>query len=198
MEFVVIEIAPDCRRIGRFQVAGQPGVNRVRFRGHIGRGVLGPGTYRIVARTLPRGRAVVDTKLVVVARPAREEIASARSANVCGTKPTGRSASATASTPAKPGTATQSKVQKTAQASRAHGVLGARFTKKAIVDAIKGIPPWLFALLVLAIALLAVAALPLRATPTRRGASALAHHRRIVALVGSAVLVAVTVAYTLH
>ena len=46
------------------------------------------------------------------------------------------------------------------QTSRAHGVLGAKFTKKAIVNAIKRIPPWLYALLGLAIALLAVASLP--------------------------------------
>ena len=84
------------------------------------------------------------------------------------------------------------------QTSRTHGVLGARFTKKAIVNAIKRISPWLYALLALAIALLAVAALPLRAAPTRGTAVALAHHRGVVALGGTAMLVAVTVAYALH
>ena len=75
MEFVVIEIAPDCRRVGRFRVAGHPGINRVRFRGRIGGRPLGPGTYRIKARTVPRGRAVVDTELVVVEPgPARDRI----------------------------------------------------------------------------------------------------------------------------
>ena len=55
VEFMVVQVAPDCRRIGRFRVAGHPGVNRVRFRGHIGGRALDPGTYRIKARTLPRG-----------------------------------------------------------------------------------------------------------------------------------------------
>lgn len=200
VEFVVLEVAPDCRRIGRFRVAGRPGVNRVRFRGRIGRRVLGPGTYRITARTLPRGRALVDTKLVVVARPEREEITSARGANACGSKAQGQSTSSTASAPAKPTAATpsaaQDKAEKRATPSRAHGVLGAKFTRA--VDAVRSIPLWLFVLLGLAIALLAVAALPLRATPTRRGASALAHHRGIVALAGAAMLLAVTLAYTLH
>src|SRR6188768_3595717 len=52
VEFMVVQVAPDCRHIGRFRVAGHPGVNRVRFRGHIGGRALDPGTYRIKARTL--------------------------------------------------------------------------------------------------------------------------------------------------
>lgn len=204
VEFLVIELSPDCRRIGRFRVMGRPGVNRVRFRGHIGRRLLGPGTYRITARTLPRGRAVVDTKLVVVMHPDSAEIASGRSANACGSGTRGQSTSSTGSnTPAQPGAgsatpAAQGKAEKQAEAPRAHGVLGTRFTKRAVVDAVKSIPLWLFVLLGLAIALLAVAALPLRAAPTRRGASALAHHRGVVALAGAAALVAVTVSYALH
>lgn len=174
----------------------------MRFRGRIGRRVLGPGTYRITGQTLPRGRSLVDTELVVVARPEKDEIASARGANVCGSKPGGQStSSSTGSTPAKPTAATppaaRDKAEKLATPSRASGVLGARFTKRA-VDAVKSIPPWLFVLLGLAITLLALAALPLRATPTRRGAVALAHHRGLVALGGAAALLAVTVAYTLH
>ena len=77
-----------------------------------------------------------------------------------------------------------------------HGVLGARFAKNAL-GAVKSIPPWLFALLGLALGLLGIAALPVRATPTRQAAMALAHHRGTVALAGAALLVAVTVAYAL-
>jgi hypothetical protein len=200
VEFVVIQIAPDCRRIGRFLVTGRAGVNRVRFRGRIGRKVLAEGTYRITGRTLPRGRFVVETKLVIVSRPKRNEIASARSANACGSKVQGQSISSTSSPskPAKPGAATaQGKAEKPARTSRSQGVLGARFTKKA-VDVVKSIPLWLFALLGVAIALLAVAALPLKAAPTRGAAVALSRHRGMVAMCGAAVLATVMVTYVLH
>jgi hypothetical protein len=76
-------------------------------------------------------------------------------------------------------------------------VLGARFTRRA-VDAVKSIPLWLFALLGVAIALLALAALPLRATPNGRTAVLLAHRRGMIALAGTAALVAVAVAFVLH
>lgn len=208
VEFVVNQVAPDCRRIGRFRVSGQTGVNYVRFRGHIGRGVLPPGTYRIVARTLPGGRSLVDTKLVVVARPNSEDIAAAQGANVCGSEggaqstssSTGGGASGATGGSAANSAPAKDSAEKRARAPRAHGVLGARFTKPAtaVVDAVKSVPIWLFILLGLAIALLAVAALPLRAAPTRRGASTLAHRRGIFALAGAAALVAVTVAYALH
>jgi hypothetical protein len=204
VEFVVIEVAPDCRRVGRFRVVGRRGVNRVRFRGRIGRRALGPGTYRIMARALPRGRALVDTKLVVVARPERDEISSGRRANACGSESRGQStsstASASASTPAKPTAArppaTEDKAEERATPSPDKGVLGAKFTKRA-VEAVKSIPLWLFALLGLAIAILAVAALPMRAAPSRRAAFALAHHRSAFAVAGAALLLVVMVAYTL-
>ena len=170
------------------------------FRGRIGRRVLGPGTYRIRARTLPRGRSVVNTKIVVVARPERQVIASARGADVCGSKQGGQSNSSRASGLEKPGAGGASparvKAEKPARPSRVHGVLGARFAKNAL-GAVKSIPPWLFALLGLALGLLGIAALPVRATPTRQAAMALAHHRGTVALAGAALLVAVTVAYAL-
>jgi hypothetical protein len=198
VEFVVFQVAPECRRIGRFRVAGRAGVNRVRFRRRIGRRLLGPGTYRIRARTLPRGRALVDTALVVFAHPQPQGIASARNADACRSRPRGQSTSSTASTPGEPSaTAASPGRSKTEKPSRAHGVLGARFAERG-VDAVKSIPLWLFALLGLAITLLAVAALPLRATPTRGAGMALAYHRGMVALGGAALLVAVTVAYALH
>jgi len=200
VEFVVFQVAPDCRRIGRFRVAGRPGVNRVRFRGRVGRRVLGPGTYRIRARTLPRGRALVDTELVVVARPERERIASGRGANACRSRMPWQSSSSTASGTGKPSAAVsgaRGNVDQRARPSRSHGVLGARFAKTA-VDALTNIPAWLFGLLGLAIALLAVAALPLRATRRRGAAAALAHHRGTVALAGAGMLIAVTVAYALN
>lgn len=197
VEFAVFQLAPDCRPIGSFRVAGHSGVNRVRFRGRVGHHVLDPGTYRIRARTLPRGRAVVDIKLVVVVRPERKVIESARGADACSSNQVGNSTSSRGT----PGTAKASparaEAEQHAQPSRAHGVLGAKFAKDAVGGVVKRIPPLLFVLLGIAIGLLSVAALPLRATPTQHAAVTLAHHRGAVSLVGAALLVAVGVAYVL-
>src|SRR5437870_8877366 len=51
VEFVVLQIAPRCQQMGRFRVQGRAGLNRVRFSGRVGRRMLGPGTYRIRARS---------------------------------------------------------------------------------------------------------------------------------------------------
>ena len=53
VEFVVLQVAPDCRRVGRFRVRGHRGVNRVRVPNRVGREPLAPGTYRVVARAVP-------------------------------------------------------------------------------------------------------------------------------------------------
>jgi hypothetical protein len=198
VEFMVVQVAPDCRLVGRFRVAGHPGVNRVRFRGHVGGRALSPGTYRIKARTLPRGRSVVDTEFVVVMRPDRNVIVAARGADACSSN--GGQSLSSASGLGKPGAATASparvKTKHAAPPSRAHSVLGAKFAKNAL-GAIKSIPPLLFVLLGIAIGLLGVAALPLRMAPPRQAALTLAHHRGGVAIAGAALLVAVTIAYAL-
>jgi hypothetical protein len=146
VEFVVVQVAPSCRRVGHFRVAGRAGVNRVRFFGRVGGRVLGPGTYRIRARTLSRGNA----ELVIVARPDRQGIASARSADACGTTRGGQSTSSTASALGKPAGATvsppEAKAEQSERPSHAHGVLGAGFAKNALDDA-KSIPLLLFVLL---------------------------------------------------
>ena len=205
VEFIVMEIAPNCRRVGRFRALGEAGINLVSFRGRMGGRALGPGTYRIMARSVPGGRALVDTKLVIVSSPSTDKIASGRSANACASKSSGQSTfsslSSSGSTPVTPTAATPragagDKAGDRAAPDRDQGVLGAKFTRA--VDAVKGIPLWLFVLLGLAIAILAVAALPLRAAPTRQAALGLAHHRGAVALTGAAVLLAVTVAFALH
>lgn len=196
VEFVVVEVAPDCRRVGRFRVVGRRGVNRVRFRGHIRRKALRPGTYRITARTLPRGRALIDTGFVVVRHPQRDEIASARSADACHSSLRGQAASSATPGSATPRPDTNGEVENATRPSRGHGVLGTKFAK-AGVDAVKSIPPWLFALLGLAIALLAVSALPPKATPAPGAAVTLAHHRGVVALSGAAVMVATVIVYAL-
>jgi hypothetical protein len=73
--FVVRGPAPSCGVVGRFSVRGKRGRNRVRFTGRVGRRTLGPGAYRITART----RTSAATRpVVVVIEP------GARSAFRCG------------------------------------------------------------------------------------------------------------------
>ena len=198
VEFMVVQVAPDCRHIGRFRVAGHPGVNRVRFRGHIGGRALDPGTYRIKARTLPRGRAVVDTRFVVVERPERRVIVSSEGADACGSRQDSQSpalqfSGSALETPKAAAAPARVKAVNHKRPSRAHGVLGARFAQDA-VGAFKTIPSLLFVLLGIAIGLLAVAALPMRLAPTQRAAMTLALHRGAVALAGTGLLIAVLVA----
>jgi hypothetical protein len=195
VEFVVVQVSPVCRRIGRVRVQGRAGRNQVRFRGRIAGRALPPGTYRIQARA---GRKrVVDTRLVVVSRRESGEIASARKADVC------HAPSVATATPSSSGTAVMppskpagGSAQPTPGPDPSDGVLGRRFAQEA-VDAVRSIPPWVYALLGLAIALLAVAALPLRATPGPRTAVLLANRRALIALSGAAVLTAATIAYAL-
>jgi hypothetical protein len=60
--FVVRGPAPSCGVAGRFSVRGKRGRNRVGFTGRLGRRTLGPGAYRITART----RAGTAARPVVV------------------------------------------------------------------------------------------------------------------------------------
>ena len=86
VELVLTRLAPDCRVVGKFRVAGRAGLNRVRFRGRIGRRVLRAGTYRVTARTLrPRSATPVRVHLVIVGQPnpLPGELAAARAANEC-------------------------------------------------------------------------------------------------------------------
>jgi hypothetical protein len=208
VRFVVVEISPFCRRVAHFRVVGRQGVNTVRLGSRIGRHSLRPGTYKLVARSIPGGRRVVDTRLVVVRRASQDRIAAARGANTCATSSAAAAASSAgvagsassgsgSSSGSSGGPSTGSKTETHAKSKppRHRGVLGARFAQKA-VNAASHVPLWLYALLVLAIILLAAAALPLRAAPDG-AASALARHRGALALAGAATLVVVTVMYVL-
>lgn len=209
VEFVVVQVSPECRRIGRFRVHGKAGRNRVVFRGRVGRTVLAPGTYTIRAKA---GRQrVVDARLVVVSRRDRGEIVSARSANACSG---GAAATAAASSfvgaaggagpigsnGAGAGAGQRSRSDATgptAQSRPKKGALGARFAQEA-ADQVASIPLWFLAVLGLAIVLLAVAALPLRAAPSPKAAAVLAQRRGVIAIAGAATLAVVTIAYALH
>jgi len=196
--FVVRQLAPACRTAGSFRVLGRPGLNRVRFRGRIGRRLLPPGSYRVDARTLPGGRSVARAGFVVVAHPNGDEISRARRADVCGPaagRPSQESGSAASSRGQAPGSS--SARSGPSGSSRDHGVLGTRFRGGA-VRAVKSVPLWVFALLAgVAVALLGIAAVPEHAAPSRRLALVLADRREAIAFAGAGILAAVMVAYVL-
>lgn len=164
IEFVVIQVSPDCRRIGRFRVRGHRGVNRIPLRRSFGRHSLAPGTYRFVARALPGGRTVVDTRLVVVQRSSRREIRVARRANTCQrASDSGSGAIAPAPGPTVR-SAPETAGDKGKQPARHRSVLGERFARRAF-SPVGGIPVWLIALSTLAVGLLLTAALHPKAAP---------------------------------
>jgi hypothetical protein len=156
VEFVVVRVSPDCRRIGRFRVRGHRGVNRIRLRGHIGRHSLAPGTYTFGARTLPGGRTVVDTRLVVVKRSSRPEIRAAPDANAClrASSSGGGATSGATDPPAGSRRAGDKGVQR----GRDRGVLGERIARLPYSPG-EGVPDWLIVLSTLAVGFLLTAAL---------------------------------------
>lgn len=81
--FVVQQIAPRCRLSGSFSVRGKPGVNRVRFRGRVGRRVLGPGTYRLIARAAKGGQVFSRTIVITRGKTTAQRIKRASAANTC-------------------------------------------------------------------------------------------------------------------
>lgn len=203
MEFVVVQVSPECRRVGRFRVRGKAGRNRVVFRGRVGRTVLSPGTYTIRAKA--GRRRVVDARFVVVSRRDRGEIASARTANACNGAAAvtaaassfiGAAGGAGSKGPGAEQRSRSDTTGPTAQSRSKKGALGARFAQEA-ADQVASTPLWFLALLGLAIMLLAVAALPLRATPSPKAAAILAQRRDVIAFAGAATLAAVTIAYAL-
>jgi len=186
VELVFLQMAPDCRRVGRLRVRGHRGVNRLRLRTRIGRHRLAPGTYSVVARALPAGRAVGRARFVVVDHAGGRELRAAREANACGataslTNP-GRPPSG--ARPASPGP------RKAARPTHRRGTLGARFGRGAFSTADE-IPVRAYTLLALAIALLVAAVLMAKAAPVRLSAAIL------LALVGSAIILGLTITYAL-
>jgi len=209
VEFTVFRIAPDCRLAGTFRVAAHAGVNRIHFRGQIGRRVLRPGTYLIRAQTVPVNPAdtVLETRLVIFGsgKPSRRQIRAAQAADVC-PRPTfeklglGFGSFLAAGTPGGPTRPSESKAgadreQAKADEGKSGAVLGARF--RAVGDAVKSIHPLIWIGLGLALALLALAVLPVEAARNAKIAMLLAYRRAPVAFAGAATLVLVTVAYVL-
>jgi hypothetical protein len=196
VEFAVFQVAPDCRRIGRFRVHGHAGRNRIRFSGRRVHRTLSPGTYRITARALPGGRAVLDTRLVVVMRANRSEIAAARQADACARAASAESSStgavAAGTAQGKSAAAAGAGLeQQHGSSDHRRGVLGARFTWTSSETS-----TWLLVLLGLGIALVSASALPIRVDG--HAAELLARSRGVIALAGLATLITVAVAYILQ
>jgi hypothetical protein len=187
VEFVVVRVSPDCRRIGRFRVRGHRGVNRIRLRGRIGRHSLAPGTYTFVARTLPRGRTVVDTRLVVVQRSSRREIRAARDANACPRASDSGSGAITGATDPTASSRPETTGDKGRQRAQDRGVLGER-TSRLEYSPVEGVPVWLIALSTLAVGLLLTAALHPKAAPRELIASL------ALGMTGAAVLLLLVIA----
>jgi hypothetical protein len=195
VELVLTRLAPDCRVVGKFRVAGRAGLNRVRFRGRIGRRVLRAGTYRVTARTLrPRGATPVRTQLVIVGRPnpLPSELAAARAANACVAVDRSGGSSAEAGGTG-PSVDTPTRGDSESALTRVSDVLGVQFTRA--VEVVRGVPTFLFFVLGLAIALLGLAALPGRAAPSLRLHKLLAYHRELVALAGTVTLIGAAITY---
>jgi hypothetical protein len=77
--------------------------------------------------------------------------------------------------------------------ARIGGVLAAQF--KRSIDAVKAVPPFLFAVLALAIALLALAATPRQTSPSARLEVLLAYRRGLIAIAGTTIFLGVAITY---
>jgi type IV secretory pathway TrbD component len=189
-----------CLPVGHFSYAGHTGFNRVRFDNRLGRQELGPGTYKISARTRT-GRTLPRVTVVVVESdaPTAGELAVARAANVCAAAgAAAASSSGSAANAANVERALQPKSEPLAggipgKGANAHsGVLAASLEKT--VEALR---PIVVVLLALAIILLGVASLPRTAVADPRLHDLLARHRVDLAGVGAAALVAVALLFLL-
>ncbi|MDX6413619.1 MAG: hypothetical protein QOH23_1029 [Gaiellaceae bacterium] len=199
--FTVRQVSPVCRIAKRFTVKGHAGRNRVRVPAGANPGQLGPGTYSISARTRT-GELIRRVTIVVVdgARaPSRDELAAARTSNVCAA--TTSFAAADVSTGASnqpvqralsPGTTRSASGPDSGTSSSSGAVLGS-----TVEQAARTIRPLLVALLALAILLLGVASLPRMAVPEARTSDLLARHRMEIAGLGAAAFVAVLITFLL-
>jgi hypothetical protein len=199
--FTVREVSPVCRIAKRFSVKGHAGRNRVRLAAGANPGQLGPGTYRISARTRT-GELVRRMTIVVVdglRAPSRDELAAALTSNVCAAATS--FAAADVSTGASnqpvqrafsPGTTRSASGPDSGTSSHSGAVLGT-----TVEQAARAVRPLLVALLAIAILLLGVASLPGMAMPAARTGDLLARHRIEIAGLGAAAFVAVLVTFLL-
>ncbi len=202
--FLIDEVAPECRYVGKFLVRGQAGRNAVRFRGRLRGRALDPGTYRLTAH--PRGnraRLVTGVTVVILDHPpGPAKIVPGRASNTCpgGVPPSARAASTGAAGAEKAGPAGGvAGVQATAFTKQPYedespGPLGAAV--ETLQTAAEAVPPVMFALAALAVLLLALASMPQPVRASRTGAT-LVHHRGTLALAGVGVLIAAVLSFVL-
>lgn len=69
LRVTVVRVYPTCKRIGTFTVRGQAGVNRIRFRGRLGRRMLPAGGYRLIVRARGAERDAAAVPIVVARGP---------------------------------------------------------------------------------------------------------------------------------
>ena len=69
LRVTVVRVYPTCKRIGTFTVRGQAGVNRIRFRGRLGRRMLPTGGYRLIVRARGAERDAAAVPIVVARGP---------------------------------------------------------------------------------------------------------------------------------
>jgi len=177
VELAVHEVAPECRLVGRFRLRARRGVNRVR----LGRHPTTPGTYVVVARSLPAGRIVGRARFVIGKRDGRAVDSCRRGQGVGNAASPGRLAA---------GASPRSHDPRAPKQARQRGVLGTRFGKAVLAGA-DGVPLWLYGLLAFAVGLLGAAAALPKAGP--RGLSA----SLLVGSVGAAILLGLTIAFSL-
>jgi len=188
VELDVQQLAPDCRRIGRFRVRGRRGVNRVRLRTRLGRHTLTPGTYSVVVRS--RGRTVGHARFLVVDRKRKDELRPGRGTNMCGqTQSVG--GSSTSEPPA--GILGAAAADHPAAQQKHHRrALGARFVKGGLglAGTADDIPYWAYILVALAVTLLGTALI----LPRRKAGLSAAI---LIAFLGAAIILGLTITYAL-
>jgi hypothetical protein len=197
---VIEEVSPVCKVADRFAVDGHAGVNRIRFPRPASRLQLDPGTYRITART--RAGQVIRRATIVVVNggvPTREQIASARAANVCSARGGGGAASGStgASNTSNLSSSPQRSLTPASGPSARPDTHSGAVLAASIERAARAIRPLIVALLAVAIVFLGIASLPPMALPASRANEVIARHRVEIAGLGAAACVGVVVAFLL-
>ena len=198
----MLQVSPVCDVAGKFVVHGHPGLNRVRFNGKLHGRQLGPGTYRIDARTRGGARVLHVTIVIVRTVPSASELRAARHSNVCGAtlaaEATMTSAGFTAVSQVLHGPAKTSIVRN--QNPSGTGPQGRRssagpFSPARVSE--NATNPLVVAAFGLAAILLGLAALPQGAVPDPRLNDVLVRHRIEIALAGAGALAAALLALAL-
>jgi hypothetical protein len=84
LRITVVRVYPSCKRFGSFTVRARAGVNRIRFRGRLGRRQLPAGGYRLIVRAQGAARDAAAVPIVIArGRADAAELRRARRTVVC-------------------------------------------------------------------------------------------------------------------